>query len=111
MRERVNKRAHRKPRYNPPVTQRAKPRVVPSITDAQAYDAASHHLIIMELRDRDCRFIVASEGADAEYCGQHTDKGSWCEHHKARLFYTPKEGITGYLARITGHNARTGAFK
>ena len=99
-----------KPRFKPSVTQRPKPRIVPSITDAQAYDAAAVGLTLEELKANDCRYIVDGDGADASFCGHHA-RGTYCDHHQARCFYTPKEGVTGFLARITGHNSRNGAFK
>lgn len=86
--------------------------IIPTITEGMEYDLASHGIPLLDLKAHDCRFIVAGEGAEALFCGQHAT-GTYCEHHHARCHYMPKEGIGVYLKRISqvGHSGRTGAFR
>lgn len=42
---------------------------------------------LVELRRKDCRYVVAGEGRDAVYCGARAKEGSsWCPFHHDRVF-------------------------
>ena len=67
-----------KTRYQPPPQGPLKP------TGNQAF--------LMALTSNMCRFPVSGDGERTLFCGDPTEKGSWCPDHRKRVFY-PKPGV------------------
>jgi GcrA cell cycle regulator len=47
---------------------------------------------LMALTSNMCRFPVNGDGERTLFCGDPTEKGSWCPDHRKRVFY-PKPGV------------------
>ena len=47
---------------------------------------------IMGLTSHTCRFPMSGEGEKTLFCGDPTEKGSWCPEHRKRVF-TPSVGV------------------
>lgn len=51
-----------------------------------------NQIFIMGLTSNMCRFPVSGDGERTLFCGDPTEKGSWCPDHRKRVFY-PKPGV------------------
>lgn len=60
------------------------PRVKPAHA---AFDAATHHVSLMDLENGDCKWVVDGTGEQARFCAMPAVPGkSWCLHHYRRAF-------------------------
>jgi len=67
-----------KTRYQPPPQGPLKP--------------TGNQVFLMALTSNMCRFPVNEDGERTLFCGDPTEKGSWCPDHRKRVFY-PKPGV------------------
>jgi len=67
-----------KTRYQPPPQGPLKP--------------TGNQVFLMALTTNMCRFPVSGSGEKTLFCGDPTEKGSWCPDHRKRVF-VPKTGV------------------
>ncbi len=51
-----------------------------------------NQVFLLSLNSNMCRFPVDGDGAKTLFCGDPTERGSWCPNHRKRVFY-PKSAV------------------
>ena len=80
-------------------------------------ESTGNRTFLMGLTSKSCRYPVSGDGERTLFCGDPTERGSWCSDHRKRVF-VPKPGVQrdGEKIKLREEsdgflpNPRTGSF-